>query len=582
MKAWQGWCVWLGLVLGAVGAAELPPGGRELGIGSALSAWTDAKVGKADDLAAGGKGLTVTNPVPDRAYVAQFARALPDAEIRRGDRVLVIVHARAVGVEEGELTVKLQERNPPHKTPASDASFPIYAGWRDYPVLFPAGADLAVGQAQVVLFCGQRTQRVEVASVRAWRYPETVPLADFPRIRRSYPGRESDAPWRKAALARIERDRKADFAIVLRGADGQPLRNAEVVLTLRRHAFGFGSAVPVKWLLEEGEDGRRYREVVDRYFSQIVFENDLKDFDWKPGASPEHRARRNERLDHALAWLAERHIAVRGHYLVQVARPPNLQGVTNVAVVREHFLASTRERLETVGNRVVEWDVINHPVAWGGADMLSKVPGLERLDREVFTLGRSLTKLPLLVNEDQLFRPGRQSDETFDYVQALVRDGFRVDGVGNQAHIHESFLPSPEHVLRVTDRFAQVAPRQVITEFDVITTADEELAADYTRDLLITCFSHPAYSGFLWWGFWERAHWRPEAASWNRDWTPRGRAAVFDEWIGGKWRTEATVTTDDKGIARWRGFPGWYDARAGGLALPMLEAAHGTMKVQAP
>ena len=575
MKMWQTWCVGFGLMLGTVGAVEPPPGGRELGVGSALSAWTDAKVGKADDLATGGKGLTVTNPAPDRPYVAQVARALPDAEIRRGDRVLVIVRARVVGVEEGELTVKLQERKPPYKTPASDASFPIYAGWREYPVLFPATADLAADQAQVVLFCGQRTQRVEVAAVRAWQYPESVPLAEFPRIRRSYPGREPDAPWRKAALARIERERKADFAVVLRGADGQPVRNAEVKLTLRRHAFGFGSAVPIKWLLDEGEDGRRYREIVDRHFSQIVFENDLKDFDWKPDASPEHRARRNERLDRALAWLVERHIAVRGHYLMQVARPPNLSGVTNVAVLREHFLASTRERLETVGSRVVEWDVINHPVAWGGADMLSKVPGLERLDREVFTLARSLTKLPLLINEDQLFRPGRQSDETFDYVQALVRDGFPVAGVGNQAHVHESYLPSPEQVWRVTDRFAQVVPRQVITEFDVVTTADEELATDYTRDLLIACFSHPAYSGFLWWGFWERAHWKPEAASWNRDWTPRGRAAVFEEWISGKWRTEVTVRTDAQGVARWRGFPGWYAAQSAGAALPMVEARSG-------
>jgi GH35 family endo-1,4-beta-xylanase len=492
--------------------------------------------------------------------------------VRRGDRILVVIRARAIGVEEGELTVKLQDRNPPYKTPTADSSFPLYAGWRDYPVLFPAASAVATGQAQVVLFCGQRTQRVEVASVRAWQYPESVPLADFPRIRRSYPGREPDAPWRQAALDRIERTRKADLSAVVRDAAGKPVAGAEVTLTLRRHAFGFGSAVPVKWLLDEGEDGRRYREIVDRHFSQIVFENDLKDFDWKPDASPEHRARRNERLDRALAWLAERHIAVRGHYLMQVARPPNLQGVQDAAVLREHFLASTRERLETVGNRVVEWDVINHPVAWGGADMLSKVPGLEQLDREVFKLARSLTKLPMFVNEDQLFRPGRQSDGTFDYVQALVSDGYKVDGLGNQAHIHESFLPSPEHVLRVTDRFAKVAPRQIVTEFDVITTADEELATDYTRDLLIACFSHPAYTGFLWWGFWERAHWKPEAASWNRDWTPRGRSAVFDEWVSGKWRTEVTLRTDAQGVARWRGFPGWYGAQAAGAALPMIDA----------
>ena len=45
-----------------------------------------------------------------------------------------------------------------------------------------------------------------------------------------------------------------------------------------------------------------------------------------------------------------------------------------------------KERINFIQNRVIEWDVINHPIAWGGADMLNKRPGLEKLDREVFTL----------------------------------------------------------------------------------------------------------------------------------------------------------------------------------------------------
>ena len=39
-----------------------------------------------------------------------------------------------------------------------------------------------------------------------------------------------------------------------------------------------------------------------------------------------------------------------------------------------------------------------------------------------------------------------------------------------------------------------------------------------------------------------------------------------------QWRTEVTVRTDAPGIARWRGFPGWYAAQAAGAALPMVEA----------
>lgn len=65
-------------------------------------------------------------------------------------------------------------------------------------------------------------------------------------------------------------------------------------------------------------------------------------------------------------------------------------------------------------DRVIEWDVINHPAAWPNANMLTARPGLEKLDREIFTLARKKTALPFYVNEDRIFWPGRQSDETPD------------------------------------------------------------------------------------------------------------------------------------------------------------------------
>ena len=78
--------------------------------------------------------------------------------------------------------------------------------------------------------------------------------------------------------------------------------------------------------------------------------------------------------------------------------------------------------------------------------------------------------------------------------------------------------------------------------------------------MLIAVFSHPAYSSFLLWGFWEGSHWKPEAASWNKDWSVRARGKVLEEWIGKKWHTEVTLKTDAKGRVNWRGFPGWYVA----------------------
>lgn len=556
----------------SVRGVEPPVGGTDIRGDAPLQASASATAGKAEPLATG-RRITIATPDPAKAYAAQFTAPLRQ-EIAKGERVLAIIKARVTGAASGEVLAKLQLRGAPYTSFGDTVGLGIHPEWTELPVTFVAENPVPEDKAAVVLLCGHRQQSIEVESIRVLKYPKETDLKLFPKakpIRRTYAGREPDAAWRKAALARIEQQRKADLTLNVTDKDGQPLVDMEVKLTLKRHAFGFGSAVVAKRFSGESEDDRRYREVVDRLFSIVVFENDLKDGNWSPDFGEERKARRNAELDHAFAWLKERNIAVRGHYLMQVATPFNLQNLNDNAEIKSRTLASVQERLAFVKDRVIEWDVINHPIAWGGADMLNKRPGLEHLDRDVFKLARSLTALPFFVNEDQVFRPGPQCDDTFTYIEALNEAGFTVAGLGNQAHFHESYLPSPEHLLAVTDRFSKIVPRQAITEYDIVTSEDEELAADYTRDVLIAVFSHPAYSSFLLWGFWEGSHWKPEAASWNKDWTIRPRGEVLEEWIGRRWHTEVTVKTDARGKVSWRGFPGWYQVSGDGVQT-LLEA----------
>jgi GH35 family endo-1,4-beta-xylanase len=547
-------------------ALEIPPGGTDVRGGSALQASASQMAGKAEDLEVG-KRVTITQPDVAKAYSAQFTASVAEG-IAKNERVLAIIKARVVGsAVSGEVLAKLQLRTAPYTSFGNTVGVDIHREWTEQPVSFIASDDIPAGKVAVVLLCGQKEQIIEVESIRVLKYPTTTDVSSFPRAKltkRSYPGREPDAPWRKAALERIEQHRKADLSMIVKDDEGKPVANTEVKLTLHRHAFGFGSAVMAKRLNGESEDDKRYREIIDRLFSIVVFENDLKDGNWSPDFDEKRKSQRNADLDQSFAWLAKRHIAVRGHYLMQVATPFNLHDIKDSSVIRERTLASVKERLEFVKDRVIEWDVINHPIAWNGADMLNKRPGLEHLDREVFTLARSLTKLPFCVNEDQVFRPGPQCDDTLTYIRALNAAGLTVYGLGNQAHFHESYLPSPGHLLAVTDRFAEVVPHQCITEYDIVTTEDEELAADYTRDVLIAVFSHPAYTSFLLWGFWEGSHWKPEAASWNKDWSIRKRGEVLEEWIGRRWHTEITLKTDANGRVKWRGFPGWYEVQATG------------------
>lgn len=543
--------------------AELSPpaGGEEISAGGKLGAYADPARGSAKS-EGGVWRVDIVQPDESRPYAAQVSMSCPQGALVPGEVVLAIIKARSLRGDAPSVDAKLQLAAAPYTAAAGSTGLDISPEWRELPVLFPVTTAIDAGKASVNLLCARSAQAIEVASIRVFRYPAGTDTSAFPRIRKTYAGREPDAAWRKEALQRIEQHRKADLSLEVRGADGKPLADAEVTLTLRRHEFGFGSAVTAAWLTADSEDGRRYREIVDRLFSQVVFENDLKDFGWQSGNNGKEA--KLKQLDQAMDWLEERHISLRGHYLMQIAVPPNLAEMKDPEAIRRHFLSTAEERLAFSKGRVREWDVVNHPVAWSGADLLSKRPGLEKLDREVYDLAQRATSVPFFVNEDQLFRPGRQSDETFEYVRQLKKDGFRVDGVGNQAHVDESFLPTPEHVLAVTDRFAALVPRQVITEFDITTLNDEELAADYTRDLMIATFSHPAYTGFLLWGFWEGRHWKPEAASWNLDWSIRKRGEVLEEWIGRRWSTTVTLTTDKSGMVRWRGFPGYYEVRPKG------------------
>ena len=542
-------------------ALDLPTGGTDIRQGRGLQASANNGTGIVESLPEG-KRITIPEALPGKPYGAQFTAPIT-AAIAKNEPVLAIIKARIVGgTPHGEVLAKLQQRSAPYTSFGATIGLGIHSEWLELPVTFLPDEPIPADSAAIVLLCAHKQQTIEVESIRILKYPAGTDTSAFPKakpIQRTYPGREPDAPWRKAALDRIEKRRKADLTLTLNDAAGKPLAATEVTLSLRRHQFGFGSAVVAKRFSGDSEDDRRYRDLVDRLFSIIVFENDLKDGNWSPDFNAQRQSTRNTELEKAFDWLAERHIPVRGHYLMQVATPYNLQKITDPAVIRDRTLASVTERLAFVNDRVIEWDVINHPIAWGGADMLNKHPGLEHLDREVFQLARQKTQLPFFVNEDQVFRPGPQCDDTYTYIQALNEAGLTVAGLGNQAHFHESYLPSPEHLLAITDRYATIVPRQSITEFDIVTNEDEQLAADYTRDVLIATFSHPAYSSFLFWGFWEGSHWKPEAASWNKDWTIRPRGAVIEEWITKHWHTQLTAKTNAQGQLTFRGFPGWYE-----------------------
>jgi hypothetical protein len=65
------------------------------------------------------------------------------------------------------------------------------------------------------------------------------------------------------------------------------------------------------------------------------------------------------------------------------------------------------------------------------------------------------------------------------------------------------------------------------------------------------------------WGFWAGAHWKPEAALFDKNWTPTPIGQQWIALVNKKWRTDETLSTDKDGKIRLRGFLGQYKATVG-------------------
>jgi hypothetical protein len=97
-------------------------------------------------------------------------------------------------------------------------------------------------------------------------------------MKKTYGGRELDAPWRGETELRIAKHRKGKWTIVAQDKTGKALPGAKDSIRMKRHLFGFGSSVDPMML--SGLDAKmppldqqRYVKVADELFSRIVPEN---------------------------------------------------------------------------------------------------------------------------------------------------------------------------------------------------------------------------------------------------------------------------------------------------------------------
>ncbi len=515
-------------------------------------------------------------------------------DVTEGDTLFMVLWVRGEAADGGALAVhaRLQQNGgeangggyaeilPLNASTAGSLSDP--SGWTQHLQSVKSPLTQPDGTHSVSIHLGGKAQTLELGGLQLLNYGPDRDRQSLPVTRTTYDGRAADAPWRAAAAARIDRHRKADLTIVVTDADGAPLPGVTVEVTMTRHAFGFGVAADADLLVMtraqfdryaagghgsyQGftwDDVLKYRATLAANFNKVVLENDLKIGGWIVGLKNDRGRFRREWTLAALDWLKERQIEVRGHYGVwgpiDANEPWNTGWFETDERYGDKMLAYLKDFVPQIAGRVGEWDAINHIVGWG-PETLGKRYGNEYY-AEVIRLMRELDpSAEMWVNEGNILSGGGQDPAYRAVIDDLIRLKQPPDGAGFMAHFRDGSLTGMNRMKQVLDAYADRGLKLQLTELDY-DGLNRELQADYVRDVLTLCFSHPAMDGVVQWGFWAKRHWRPDSAPWSENWDLRPVGQAYRDLVYRQWWTDVTVKTGADGTATVRGFRGDYEVR---------------------
>ncbi len=505
--------------------------------------------------------------------------AIPSTmKLSKGDAVIVRMWARTVSAENetGEAYVSggAQRNKAPYEKPVW-SSYSIPREWQKIEFGGISNLDMPADEVMLYLHLGQNIQSLEIADLQMVNLGANVPKNLLPRLNLTYDGRKPDAPWRKTAEDSIEKIRKGDIKVMVTDADGRPVEGTDVKIRMKKHAFPFGTCVNAAFFGgekdENSPDVKRYREEFMKLFNCAVIENHLKPPMWE---NPKLRAC----VMNALKWLKDNDILIRGHTAVWPSERNFAQSWKRIIGYkdgdpkksREELVSSTsednRKKLyDAVKDHVTEiftatkgycfqWDVINEPY--------SEHTLMDLYGDQVMVEWYKAAKLAdpgtrLFINDYGIVMDDNHAEHYMKTIRYLLDNGAPLEGIGEQGHYGQQ-PPSIPKVLKTYDMLGSFGLPVMCTEFD-IDSSDEEIQADFIRDYMTTLFSHPSCGGFLMWGFWEGAHWKPEAAMLSKDWKQKPNYKAYCDLVFKKWWTDSDGKTGKDGTYGVRGFLGDYE-----------------------
>jgi len=407
-------------------------------------------------------------------------------------------------------------------------------------------------------------------------------------LKLDYAGRQADAPWRKEAEARIEKNRKADLNIVVTDAAGAPVANAEVSAKLKQHAFRWGAATRLPFIVEKPPvKGRPTLPVPDK--ALIAKYHDILTSTFNHSGLVSDFREDSTNVNHvdvvkAVDWLSSHNLSVRGYALVwpDWGHSKWASKLKDRDSLNKEITRRINERVTSLKGKVTEWDVVTEAknnvtspnsmfLMAGGADAIAEWckaarqadPNAKLFITDDGALDSNTT--PTWQNRSGKPTYAWIADTIYNYLQQAAGKQAPFDGIGFEGHFKQSaFFAAPEEVYARLERFASFGKDLAITELEVAVPdpKDEKqaaLQADYTRDLLTTFFSHPKMVEVTFFAIWEPEMRKNPGALFRADGSAKPNGQAVMDLLRKRWTTDLSGKTDSQGKLGGRGFLGKYE-----------------------
>ena len=385
---------------------------------------------------------------------------------------------------------------------------------------------------------------------------------------------ESD--WLDTYQKRINQIRRGDLTFKILDEENSPIENAYVKIKLLRHEFDWGSAIDNYYRKLNTDEYNWLKKEFLQLFNKAVFENEFKWF----AMEPQNGTMNFENVDADLAWAEINDINYRGHTLIWGGwrddqnpiwtHPEIKDGVKDTTVNRltkaELVNACSTRVAETISNyktRINEFDVINEPIH---EKYLSSYIG-ESINWNAYKWAKEANKNSKLYVNDFNILMGGSAEVYKKTIQQLLSNGAPIDGIGIQGHLGSTLN---WQVIRANiDLLSELGLPIKITEFDMESESlDENTQAFYYDLMMRLAFSHKNINGFIFWGFYDKIHWKKNAGLIDKNKNYKESYKVVDYLIHDLWTTNSSNVTDQSGIVT-------FDSSYFGKYLVEVETASG-------